>query len=263
MALGCLPREARDDWIALLAWHALVRSVADLPDGFERRRHLELLAEELEAALEEHPRSALGTALSFAIRRHELAEELLRRPLQELRRADALGSFETREALLAHARALAVPEGRLYLRLAQATSPRNEVLCDALALGLQLTAWLADLRGAFALGRLRLPVDELAHGGVALVELSGERAGPALQDVVHRHIGWTRTFYAKGWDLCDALGAWRGRALAFVLRWHAAQLSALESAGPELLRGPAPAGWVRALACASTSCLSRAAPRLE
>jgi phytoene/squalene synthetase len=263
LALACLPRESRDNWFALLAWHALVRSVAAMPDGFERRRHMEGLANELDAALEEHPSTPLGIALSFAIRRHELPEELLRRPLHELRRDEALGTFETREALLAHARAIAVPEGRLYLRLLGATSPRNEVLCDALAMALQLTAWLADLRGSFERGRLRIPSGELARAGVALGELVGPRAGPALRRIVQDQITWTRTFYAKGWDLCRALGPWRGRRLAFVLRWHAAELGALESAGPELLGGPAAAGWVRTLACGSMSLLWRGAPRLS
>lgn len=260
-ALALLPRQERDEWIALLAWHALERSVARQADGFERRRSLEALTSELDAALEEHPRSPLGTALSFAIRRHDLPEEWFRRPLHQLRRDESLGAFETREALLAHARALAVPEGRLYLRLARAESPRNEALCDALALALQLTDWTTDLWGAFALGRLRIPVDELARGGVALDELSGKQAGPALRRVVLQQIAWTRGFYAKGWDLCLALGPVRGRELAFVLRWNAAALAGLESAGPSLLLG-APAGWVRILACASTSLLTRAAPRL-
>jgi len=261
LALAALPRESRDGWLALLAWHALGRELAALPDGFERRRGLEALASELDAALEERPTSPLGTALSFALRRHALPEELLRRPLHE-RRRDDLGAFETREALLAHARALAVPEGRLYLRLAGAESPRNEALADALALALQLTAWLAELGPAFAHGRLRLPAEELARGRVALAELTGERASPQLVQVVARQIEWARGFYAKGWELCGALGPLRGRQLAFVLRWHAAELAALESAGTRLLRGPARAGWVRALACTSASLVTRAAPRL-
>lgn len=188
---------------------------------------------------------------------------MLRRPLHQLRRDESLGAHETREALLAHARALAVPEGRLYLRLAGVQGPRNEALCDALALALQLTAWQSDLRGAFALGRLRVPVDELARDGVALAELSGEHASPALQRVLLRQIAWIRGFYAKGWDLCSALGPLRGRELAFVLRWHAAGLTALEAAGPAHLRGPAPSGWARLLACLSASLVSHSAPRLS
>lgn len=247
----------------MLAWHSCVRHAAALADGFERRRTLGVLADELDAALEERPGTPLGTSLSFAVRRHDLPEELLRRPLQELQRSEALGACETREALLARARALALPEGRLYLRLTGQPSARNEALSDSLALALQLTAWLVDLRGSFALGRLLVPVDELARAGVPLAEFAAERASPALRRVLQEQIEWTRGFYIRGWELCHALGPWRGRALAFVLRWHAAKLSALEAAGARITRGGVSGGWVRVLACASTSLISPGAPRLS
>src|SRR6185295_1096829 len=137
LAQAFLPRECRDDWIALLAWQRLGHELAAQTRGFERRRGLDELANELEAALAERAHSAAGLALSFAVRRHDLPEELLRRPLLEWKRDENLATFETREALLGHARALAVPEGRLLLRLAGLASPRNEALVDALAVALQ------------------------------------------------------------------------------------------------------------------------------
>lgn len=265
LARLCLPSVGRDDWIALLAWHRLGRELAAAPGGFERRRGLEELASELDGALAERARSPAGIALSFAVRRHDLPEELLRRPLLEWKRDESLATFETREALLAHARALAVPEARLLLRVAGAASARNEVLADALAVALQLTRWTADLGRELERGRLRIPVDELAKSGIELGALlareRGDRGREGLARVVAEQVAWTRGFYAKGWELCRALGPWRGRQLAFVLRWHAAELAALEHARFDALRGPPPSGLVRFLACASTSLATRAAPR--
>ncbi|NOT29113.1 MAG: squalene/phytoene synthase family protein, partial [Planctomycetes bacterium] len=123
MQLG-LPRQGRDEWIALLAWQRLGREIAAQAHGFERRRGLDELESELEAALSERARSPAGLALSFVVRRHQLPEELLRRPLLEWKRDETLATFETRVALLAHARALAAPEGRLLLLLAGAANPR-------------------------------------------------------------------------------------------------------------------------------------------
>jgi phytoene/squalene synthetase len=258
-----LPREHREDWIALLAWHRLGRELASLPSGFERRRALGELENELEAALEERPRSPIGLVLSFAIRRHELPEELLRRPLQEWKREESFGAFETREALLAHARALAVPEGRLFLCLAGIRNPRTEALTDALAIALQLTHWLVNLGSELERGRVRIPVDELARSGVELGALCERRPGPALEKAIAAQVAWTRSFYARGWDLCFALDPWRGRELCFLLRWHAASLAALELAGARVVRGPPPSGWLRAVACAAASAASRAAPKLS
>ncbi len=262
LAQGFLPRDGRDDFIALLAWQRLGRELAARTDGFERRRGLKELAHELEGALSERARSPAGIALSFAIRRHELPEELLRRPLLEWKRDETLATFTTREALLAHARALAVPEGRLLLRLAAKQSPRNEALADALAIGIQLTAWLADLAGELERGRLRIPIEDLTRGGLELGAVLAGRDPSGLARTVASHVAWTRTFYAKGWDLCRELGPWYGRELAFVLRWHAATLSALEQARFDALRGPPPSGWLRLLACASASLASSATPRL-
>src|SRR5204862_7243914 len=95
-----LPRRERDGWIALLAWHRLGRDIAAQSGGFERRRGLEELTSELELALAERARTPVGLALSFAVRRHELEEAFLPRPLLEWKRDESLATFETREALL-------------------------------------------------------------------------------------------------------------------------------------------------------------------
>ena len=265
LARLCLPRASRDGLVALLAWHALARELTDLPSGFERRRGLDELGHELDLALRENPESAIGRALSYAARRHELAEELLRRPLLERGRDEHLATFETREALLGHARALAVPEGRLYLTVLGHASARNEALSDACALALQRTHWLAHLGLNLARGRVHLPMDELLRARVELGELTGGSAelSPALAGVLASELAEVRELYARGWELCRTLGPLRGRLFAFVLRWHAATLSALEARALDARRGPPPAGWLRLLACASASLVSSAPPRFR
>jgi phytoene/squalene synthetase len=263
LTFAALPREHRDDWVTLLAWNALQREISGLPNGFERRRAWQELAAELDAALEEHPRSALGLALSFSIRRHALPEELLRRPLQEWERADMLSTFESREALLGHARALAAPLGRMFLRVSGRANPRNEALTDALAVALQLTEWLTHLPRDLERGRVRLPLEELTRAGGDLSALFARRPSPEIRAWLAQEAARIRVFYARGWELCRELGPWNGRRLAFVLRWHAASLSALEAAGPRLLARPLPSGRLRMLACATASLFSRRPPRFE
>jgi len=261
-----VPATAREGFGALFAWHELGRELASLPEGFERRRGLEELAHELDLALREDPRSAIGRALSFAVRRHQLSEEFLRRPLLERRRAEHLATFETREALLGHARALCVPEARLYLAVLGETRARNEALADSCALALQLTHWLAQLGPDLARGELHLPMDELLRSGVALAELGPDaaraRPSPSLARALAAEVARTRELYLRGWDLCPALGPLRGRALAFLLRWNAATLAALEARNLDAMRGPPPAGWLRLAACFAASLASTAPPRL-
>ena len=184
-----LPGETREDLVAVLAWHRLVREVAAGPAGFERRRALEELSSELANARGERPRSPIGIALSFAIRRHELPAEEIERPLAEWKREEHVSTFETREDLLAHARALAVPEGRLLLRTLDLSSPRLDALADALAVAMQLTAWLIAIRQDLAHGRLRVPIRELSHQGVSIGSLSSGDARTALGRVIATEVG--------------------------------------------------------------------------
>jgi phytoene/squalene synthetase len=260
-----LPRAERDGLVAVLAWHGLAREIADLAGGFERRRALEELAKELERAVREEATSPVGRALAYALRRHALAEEFLRRPLLERGRDEHLATFETREALVAHARALAVPEGRLHLALLGRTDAREEALADALALALQRTHWLAALASDLGRGRVHLAMDELLRARVELGELTttAGKPSPALARVLAAEVADVRALYARGWELCRLLGPWRGRALAFVLRWHAATLAALEARAFDFRRGTPPAGALRLLACVSASLLSSAPPRLD
>lgn len=257
-----LPRAERDGLVALLAWHTLAREVADLPGGFERRRSLDELAHELDQALREDASSSVGRALAYAARRYKLSEEFLRRPLLERARDEHLATFETKDALLAHARALAVPEGRLYLAVLGCAGARREALADALALALQRTHWLARLGPDVAGGRVHLAMDELLRARVALNELTAAsgKPSPALARVLTTELGEVRALYERGWELCRELGPWRGRRLAFLLRWHAATLAALEARELDFRR-PLPAGCLRLLACASASAVSAAPPR--
>lgn len=261
-----VPREAREGFAALLAWHELARELAALPAGFERRRSLEELGHELDRALREDARSPVGRALSFSVRRHELSEEFLRRPLLERRREEHLATFETREALLGHARALCAPEARLYLAVLGETRPRAAALADACALALQLTHGLAQLGPDLARGTLNLAMDELLRAGVELAELAPDaprlRPSPALTRVLAAELTHVREQFARGWELCALLGPVRGRALAFVLRWNAATLAALEARGLDALRGPPPAGGLRFAACLAASAWTTAPPSL-
>lgn len=263
IARAFLPHERRDDLVALLAWHALVRQIAETERGFERRRGLEELASVLQAARDGTPSAPIGIALLQTLRRHGLASELFLEPLAERKREEHVSTFETRAALTAHARAVAAAEGRALLHVLDRATPRNEALADALAVGLQLARWIVGLHGDLERGRLRLAVDDLARHEVEITALIARQPSAGLCRVIAESIVWTRGWLAKGWPLCRELGGWRGRHLAFILRWHAASLSAVEAARFDVLRGAPPAGWPRMLACASSSLALLGPPRFR
>jgi phytoene/squalene synthetase len=257
-----IPVAPREGLVAVLTWQRLTRESARAP-GFERRRGLDELRRELERALAEQARSPAGVVLGWAVRRHALEASWFRGPLEAWSRDQHLATFETREALLTHARALATPEARALLAVAGRRDPRREVLADALGTALQLSDWLAHLRDEFAAGRLRLPLDEVLRAGADLSTLFEGHGRAPLAALVRDAVHWTRGFYEKGWPLCRELGPWEGRVLAFVLRWNAAALTALEYAGCEPRSGGPPAGWPRLVSCGLAGLATRRAPRLR
>lgn len=248
--------ERRGELGALVAWHALAREASP-----PRR---DTLSRELEDVLDEGrdgPETPLGVALAAAVRRFSLPPNLLRGTLVALADDERRRTFTTRRDLLAHARRLATAEGRLYLGVLERHAEREAVLSDSLCLGLQLARWTVALRTELERGRLRAPAEELARFDVSAAELLEAPDVPAVRRLVASESAWAREHLARGWPLCDALGRRTGRALAFVLRWNAASLSALEARG-FALAGRAPrGGLLRGVACSAAALLARP-PRL-
>ena len=81
-----------------------------------------------------------------------------------------------------------------------------------------------------------------------------------MRAVVRDQVVWARELLSKGWPLCAELGWMRGRALAFVLRWHAASLSALEARDYDIARDAPPAGLLRLVACAVAAAVKTGSP---
>ena len=263
---SALPADLRPDLVALVAWWTTCFEVAGQAEGFGLQRELAELRRELEAAFDGSPTTPAGVALAATVLRHSLSPNPFRGQLQELERDRHVHAYGTRDELLHHARRIATPIGRTLLRVCGdlgaggAESERREVLADALCIGIALTQWIADLRRDWRRGHTYLPVEDMVRFGVDLQQLDAARVDAQLQRLISYEVAWAREWLAKGWDLCRELGPWRGRQLAFLLRWHAATLSAVEERDFDVLSGPPRAGWLRWSACAATALATRAVP---
>ncbi|MEM7305157.1 MAG: squalene/phytoene synthase family protein [Planctomycetota bacterium] len=242
------------------AFESLVRKIFAVPSIAQREEHAHLLGQEIDLGAEGRALSVMGRSLSEPFQRYEIPPFLFRSRLPALQTEASLATVGTREELHALAKRLAHPTGRIALRILGAASERNEVLADALATGVQLALWLRWLAEDWRAGRLRLPMDELAHHRVDLASLSSERTGDGVRSVVARSVADAREALAKGWPLTDALGPLHGRRLAVFLRWHAASLSAIEFADYDALRHPPRGGLLRGLACVAAGSATVRAP---
>ena len=227
----------------MLAWHELARAID------REGRPFDALGRVLDETYGGKPTCAMSVALWQTVNRYQFSALSFRRAVDERSRFRETGTFETRDALLRHVRRLVHAETKMMLRVLGRDSERDEKLAFALAEGLQLAAWIVSSKRELARGHLYLAVDDLAEHGVDLLSLQSGESNERLRAVVERQVNWSRELLSKGWPLCRELGPWRGRELAWFLRWHAASLSAVEARGYDVARGTPPAGWLRVLAC--------------
>ncbi len=249
-----------DNFAAYGAFDEIAR---EIECGEDPRSGLQELAHALDASLAEQPNTVLGMALALTIRRHRLPPFLLRGPVETRLRHLDVHAYATREELLAFLKRLVHPTGRVCLRLLGRADERTEVLADALANGVQLTAWLVDLPAVWSRGRLPIPMEDLTRFGVGLKQLGEARHDDAFRRLMAHQIARAREWLARGWPLAEELGPWHGRQLAFFLRWHAAALNAIEVGDFAVLRKRPRGGVLRALACLSASAATTRAPALS
>jgi len=255
-----LPADRRADLVAALAWVAAVQEVRRADDSVGGTAALADVLAEIERGA---ARTTLAVALQPVVHAYGISLVQLRGPLSEIDRVAAVRSFETRTMLAKHARRLGAPLGRLLLSVLGENGEKEELLADALAVGLCRIGWLRDLRADLARGRLFVAVEDLLECRLDILSLQEALASGVderAHELVRLQIAEARAELAKGWPLCELLGPWHGRRLAFVLRWHAATLSAIEARGHRIPAGPLPAGWLRALACGVASARGTAAP---
>jgi phytoene synthase len=192
-----LPLDHRASLLSLCAWHELVRErLGSGRDSAQRLAELDRLAREIQRVYAGELGTPIAIALAPTVRRHGLEPRSFLEPLEERRGSEYVGTFETRGALLAHARAIACPEAGLLLAVLGKRSERNQVRADALAIGLQLGAWTARLADDLELGRLHVPIEDLDRHRLAILDLHLRVPDDRTRSLVRDQIAWARSFLA-------------------------------------------------------------------
>lgn len=187
-------------------------------------------------------------ALADTIRRKRLPASLFEDLLSAFRQDVTTTRYESWDDLYDYCRRSANPVGRLVLRIADVEDDRLDGMSDAVCTALQLTNFWQDLKIDFDRGRIYLPQAEMrAHGAEPDALARGEVSAGwrrALDEAIRR----TRTLFAAGRPLCDAVG---GR-LRYELRgtWLGGTriLDRLEHVGGDVVRhrpslGAGDAAW--------------------
>jgi phytoene synthase len=177
----------------------------NLLDDWQRRLH---------ACVEEsHPDDRLFLALGATIRNRNLPISLFDDLLSAFRQDITTHRYRTWDLVLDYCRRSANPVGRLVLRIAGYADPVLDRSSDALCTALQLTNFWQDLERDWHKGRLYVPLDDMEACLATIGDLDARRLTPPWRAVMGRMIGRTRSLFAPGRAVCDAVGGRLGYEL--------------------------------------------------
>ncbi|HZL32037.1 MAG TPA: squalene synthase HpnC [Pseudolabrys sp.] len=168
---------------AILAFYEFVRVADDIADHPSLRAgdklvRLERLEQSLLGGNEEEPD---GVALRDILTRRKLSFQHARDLLRAFRQDVTQHRYRGWSDLVDYCAYSAMPVGRFVLDVhgeARSTWPASDALCAALQIINHLQDCADDYR---ALGRVYLPLDDLASHGLGVEALAGARASPALR----------------------------------------------------------------------------------
>jgi squalene synthase HpnC len=245
VASRLLPAAMRPHVAAVYAYARVADDIADegsapaeerlvLLDAWQRRLRAAIAVERAEGAPHEHE-DLIVVALAHSIRSLDLPISLF----DDLVSAFAQDTMTTRYAswseVLDYCRRSANPVGRLVLRIAGYRDDALDRSSDALCTALQLTNFWQDLGRDWAAGRLYVPRDVAVACGAREDDLNAGSLNDAWVAALRQCIDATRTHFASGRAVCDAV---RGRLryeLRFTWLGGARTLERVEQTGAALL----------------------------
>jgi phytoene synthase len=198
-----LPPERKQ---ALEAVYAFCRVVDDAVDVSGDASALELWRDELGRAFAERPgapQTAIGRRLAeaaqaFPIHAGDLAEVLdgVAMDLEQLR-------YPTWEELRLYCRRVASAVGLVCVEIFGHSTDKTRRYARELGVAMQLTNILRDVRVDARLGRIYLPLEDLARFEVSEEDILGGRCTPAVRDLMHFEIARAGQLYGAARQLLD------------------------------------------------------------
>ncbi|MCR4303314.1 MAG: squalene synthase HpnC [Gallionella sp.] len=234
-----LPRRLRKPVAAIYHFARAADDIADegeLPNGERLHRLHEFRAELARIAADETPLTPLFQDLSTEVHQHALPVQ----PFYDLLDAFSQDVVKKRYAnyieLLDYCRRSANPVGNLLLHLYHEATPQNISYSDAICTSLQLINFWQDVAKDYAIGRIYIPLDDLALYGVSEEQIALGIAGDAWRELMKFQVDNARAMMMAGAPLGNILTGRIGLEMRMIIAGGLRILSKLESAQFDMFR---------------------------
>lgn len=234
-----MPRRLRRPVAAIYHFARAADDIADEGDlpGEERLRQLdEFRAELARIAANEVPLTQLFLNLAAEIRQHALPIQ----PFYDL--LDAFSQDVTKkryanfDELLDYCNRSANPVGRLLLHLYDEATPVNIAYSDAICTSLQLINFWQDVAKDYAIGRIYLPLDEMAQYGVTEEQIAHGMTDAAWRQLMEFQVKRARAMMISGAPLGSILTGRIGMEMRMVIAGGLRILDKLEGVQFDMFR---------------------------
>lgn len=234
-----MPRRLRKPVAAIYHFARAADDIADegdLADGERLKQLDEFRAELARIAANETPLTPLFCNLAAEIRQHALPMQPFYDLLDAFSQDVVKKRYTNFDELLDYCRRSANPVGTLLLHLYEEATPTNLAYSDAICTSLQLINFWQDVARDYAIGRIYLPLEELAQYGVSKAQIAQGIADNSWRRLMRFQVQRAREMMLYGRPLGSILTGRIGLEMRMIIAGGLRILDKLESAQFDIFR---------------------------
>ena len=234
-----LPRRLRKPVAAIYHFARAADDIADEGElsSDERLKQLDEFRVELaRLAADETPLTPLFQNLAIEIRQHALPLQPFYDLLDVFSQDVVKKRYANFDEVLDYCRRSANPVGTLLLHLYGEATPVNIAYSDAICTSLQLINFWQDVAKDYAIGRIYLPMEELAQYGVTENQIAQGISNDAWRRLMKFQVDRARAMMVSGKPLGTILTGRIGLEMRMIIAGGLRILSKLESAQYDMFR---------------------------
>ena len=234
-----LPRHLRRHFFSIYAFSRGVDDLGDESEG-DRLVLLDLWERELRSCYSNleslhTPSHPYFMALGETIREFDIPVEPFKRLIEANRRDQQIVRHETFEDLVEYCTFSANPVGHLVLYLAGLRDPQLQLLSDHVCTALQLTNFWQDEKRDYEIGRIYIPLDDLARFGVSEDLIASGNVERNFRNLMRFEVDRTRQLFRDGLPLLQHLEPSLRSGLALFICGGLSVLQAIERRNYDVL----------------------------
>lgn len=200
-----LPHSKRMAIYALYDFARQVDDEADVPQLGGGRAGLERQRQRLGACLAGRPPDPVTLVLGRAVERYRIPASELEALIEGVEMDLGGRRYQTWGELEKYCSLVAGVVGRMCVRIFGFRDPLALDLGERLGVAMQLTNILRDVGEDAAMGRLYLPLRELAEHGIREADLLAGKPGPGWPGLVTFQVDRARSLFAAGLPVCELI----------------------------------------------------------